>query len=112
MLLNRIAALSLRNHSSHSCQCAAARCRLTCRLARAQQLQARSNEPPRVNKLRSKLFSPVPSCCACRPATAVMVEAFQGIWELHVEDKIPLRVAAFVKALQRVTRARVHRGFD
>lgn len=41
-----------------------------------------------------------------------MVEAFQAIWELHTEDKIPLRTAAFVKALQRVTRARVHRGFD
>lgn len=42
----------------------------------------------------------------------VMIEAFEAIWELHTEDKIPLRTAAFVKALQRVTRARVHRGFD
>jgi glutamate dehydrogenase (NAD(P)+) len=42
----------------------------------------------------------------------VMREAFEAIWELHTEDKIPLRTAAFVKALQRVTRARVHRGFD
>lgn len=45
-------------------------------------------------------------------APAVMIEAFEAIWELHTEDKIPLRTAAFVKALQRVTRARVHRGFD
>ena len=29
-----------------------------------------------------------------------MCEAFQAIWELHTEDKIPLRTAAFVKALQ------------
>ena len=43
---------------------------------------------------------------------AVMVDAFQAIWELHTSDGIPLRTAAFVKALQRVTRARVHRGFD
>lgn len=31
---------------------------------------------------------------------AVMREAFEAIWELHTEDKIPLRTAAFVKALQ------------
>ena len=48
----------------------------------------------------------------CLLLPAVMVDAFQAIWELHTEDKIPLRTAAFVKALQRVTRARVHRGFD
>ena len=29
-----------------------------------------------------------------------MCEAFEAIWELHSEDKIPLRTAAFVKALQ------------
>ena len=29
-----------------------------------------------------------------------MREAFEAIWELHTEDKIPLRTAAFVKALQ------------
>lgn len=29
-----------------------------------------------------------------------MCEAFEAIWELHTEDKIPLRTAAFVKALQ------------
>jgi glutamate dehydrogenase (NAD(P)+) len=42
----------------------------------------------------------------------VMTEAFAGIWEVHEKNKLPLRTAAFVVALQRVTRARVHRGFD
>jgi glutamate dehydrogenase (NAD(P)+) len=41
-----------------------------------------------------------------------MTDAFAAIWKLHVEKKLPLRTAAFVKALQRVTRAEVHRGFD
>lgn len=31
----------------------------------------------------------------------------------HAQEKnVPLRTAAFIKALQRVTRAEVHRGFD
>lgn len=42
----------------------------------------------------------------------VMTDAFANIWELHEQDGLHLRTAAFVKALQRVTRARVHRGFD
>ena len=54
---------------------------------------------------------PLPACLPCL-LPAVMVDAFQSIWDLHLEDKIPLRTAAFVIALQRVTRARVHRGFD
>lgn len=41
-----------------------------------------------------------------------MVDAFKAIWEIHEQDGLPLRTAAFVKALQRVTRARIHRGFD
>ncbi|GAX75786.1 hypothetical protein CEUSTIGMA_g3229.t1 [Chlamydomonas eustigma] len=41
-----------------------------------------------------------------------MTDAFQAIWDIHNERKIPLRTAAFVKALQRVTRAEIHRGFD
>lgn len=41
-----------------------------------------------------------------------MTEAFAGIWELHRDRGLPLRTAAFVKALQRVTRAHIHRGFD
>lgn len=41
-----------------------------------------------------------------------MTEAFQGLWQVHVEKKVPLRTAAFIKALQRVTRAHIHRGFD
>ena len=42
----------------------------------------------------------------------VMTDAFESIWELHESSNLPLRTAAFVVALQRVTRARVHRGFD
>ncbi len=42
----------------------------------------------------------------------VMTDAFARMWKIHVADGLPLRTAAFVKALQRVTRARVHRGFD
>ena len=41
-----------------------------------------------------------------------MTDAFADIWSVHQEAKLPLRTAAFVKALQRVTRARIHRGFD
>lgn len=41
-----------------------------------------------------------------------MTDAFAAIWEVHKEKNIPLRVAAFHVALQRVTRAHVHRGFD
>jgi len=41
-----------------------------------------------------------------------MTDAFAAIWELSVERKLPLRTAAFVKALQRVTQAELHRGFD
>jgi len=42
----------------------------------------------------------------------VMVDAFQAIWAIHKERSIPLRTAAFTLALQRVTRAHLHRGFD
>lgn len=41
-----------------------------------------------------------------------MTNAFADIWEVHEDTKLPLRTCAFVKALQRVTRARVHRGFE
>lgn len=41
-----------------------------------------------------------------------MTDAFAAIWDIHKEKNVPLRTAAFVKALQRVTRAEVHRGFD
>lgn len=42
----------------------------------------------------------------------VMTEAFHSIWAIHKERNIPLRTAAFTLALQRVTRAHLHRGFD
>ena len=41
-----------------------------------------------------------------------MTDAFAAIWAIHTERKVPLRTAAFMKALQRVTQAEVHRGFD
>ena len=41
-----------------------------------------------------------------------MVDAFEAIWQIHQEKGVPLRTAAFIKALQRVTRAHIHRGFD
>jgi len=41
-----------------------------------------------------------------------MTDAFKGIWDVHQEMQVPLRTAAFIVALQRVTRAEVHRGFD
>lgn len=41
-----------------------------------------------------------------------MTDAFAAIWDIHKEKGVPLRTAAFVKALQRVTQAEVHRGFD
>ena len=41
-----------------------------------------------------------------------MTDAFAGIWDVHTQKQIPLRVAAFHIALQRVTRALMNRGFD
>ncbi len=41
-----------------------------------------------------------------------MTDAFHSIWTTHKGKNIPLRVAAFVTALKRVTRAEIHRGFD
>lgn len=41
-----------------------------------------------------------------------MTDAFAHIWSIHKEKNVPLRTAAFIKALQNVTRAEVHRGFD
>jgi len=41
-----------------------------------------------------------------------MTDAFAAIWKIHKEMGVPLRTAAFIKALQRVTRAELHRGFD
>ena len=35
-----------------------------------------------------------------------MTEAFHAIWDVHQQKKVPLRTAAFIKALQRVTRVR------
>ena len=41
-----------------------------------------------------------------------MTNAFTGIWDVHMQKKLPLRTSAFYVALQRVTRAHIHRGFD
>ena len=47
-----------------------------------------------------------------RKLERVMVESFEKVWNIHKERNIPLRTAAFTLALQRVTRAHIHRGFD
>lgn len=41
-----------------------------------------------------------------------MTDAFAPIWAIAADKRVPLRTAAFVQALQRVTRAHIHRGFD
>jgi glutamate dehydrogenase (NAD(P)+) len=41
-----------------------------------------------------------------------MTDAFQGIWDTHQARKVPLRTAAFIQALQKVTQSEIHRGFD
>lgn len=41
-----------------------------------------------------------------------MTDAFAAIWRIHQDKRVPLRTAAFIKALQEVTRAEIHRGFD
>lgn len=41
-----------------------------------------------------------------------MTASFRDIWEICENEKLPLRTAAFALSLQRVTRARVHRGFE
>lgn len=55
----------------------------------------------------TKLLAPALNQSKCTPTLLN-----QAIWEIHAQDGLPLRTAAFVKALQRVTRARIHRGFD
>jgi glutamate dehydrogenase (NAD(P)+) len=47
-----------------------------------------------------------------RRLDGVMTEAFAGLWDVAQKKDVPLRTAAFIKALQRVTRAHIHRGFD
>mmetsp|Transcript_46445 Transcript_46445/g.116150 ORF Transcript_46445/g.116150 Transcript_46445/m.116150 type:complete len:450 (+) Transcript_46445:100-1449(+) len=41
-----------------------------------------------------------------------MTDAFKDVWAIHQSQGVPLRVAAFMKALERVTEATVSRGFD
>ena len=36
-----------------------------------------------------------------------MRDAFHAIWDVHQAKKVPLRTAAFIKALQRVTRVSI-----
>jgi glutamate dehydrogenase (NAD(P)+) len=38
-----------------------------------------------------------------------MTDAFHAIWKIHTDRNLPLRTSAFVKALQEVTRAEIHR---
>ena len=41
-----------------------------------------------------------------------MTDAFAAIWAKVKGSQLPLRTAAFVLALERVTQAHIHRGFD
>lgn len=41
-----------------------------------------------------------------------MTAAFQSFWEIARDRKVPLRTAAFIKAIMRVTRSSLNRGFD
>jgi len=41
-----------------------------------------------------------------------MSDAFKDVWHIHSTAGVPLRVAAFMKALERVTQSTVARGFD
>lgn len=41
-----------------------------------------------------------------------MTDAFKHVWDVKESTNLPLRTSAFVLALQRVTRAIVHRGFE
>ena len=43
---------------------------------------------------------------------ASMKAGFRSVWATSQARGIPLRTAAFVEALQRVTQAHLHRGFD
>ena len=43
---------------------------------------------------------------------AAMASAFRSVWATSTARGLPLRTAAFVEALQRVTQAHLHRGFD
>jgi glutamate dehydrogenase/leucine dehydrogenase len=36
----------------------------------------------------------------------------QDVWQIHQSAGVPLRVAAFMKALERVTQSTMARGFD
>jgi len=41
-----------------------------------------------------------------------MTAAFQRVWETARQKNVNMRTAAFVVALQSVTRATMNRGFD
>lgn len=41
-----------------------------------------------------------------------MSDAFAGMWRVHQDMKVPLRVAAYMVAINKVARAEMNRGFD
>jgi hypothetical protein len=52
-----------------------------------------------------------PACWSClRGAKSSCAAA--GAAQIHKDQKLPLRTAAYVRALQSVTRAHIQRGFD
>ncbi len=46
------------------------------------------------------------------PPPRYMTDAFSAFYKLHKDSHVPLRTAAYMKALQRVAVAQVNRGFD
>ena len=53
---------------------------------------------------------------SARPAGPVCAASLScaaaGAAQIHKDQKVPLRTAAYVRALQSVTRAHIQRGFD
>ena len=41
-----------------------------------------------------------------------MTDAFAAFYKLHKDAHVPLRTAAYMKALERVATAQINRGFD
>ena len=41
-----------------------------------------------------------------------MCDAFDELWRVHTEAKLPLRTAAYVVGLKSIARAHLTRGFD
>ena len=65
--------------------------------------------PPRVQNQQSMRWSEEEVNARLE---ASMAAAFRAVWATAQAQGLPLRTAAFMEALQRVTQAHLHRGFD